>query len=309
MRKNLIAPTFAAALILVLGFAACKDEDAPPKNPYDDVVYPHDSTGAYQPDPNSILGIYENILQVKCANPGCHDGHFEPDFRSVQTAWTSLAYHRVVKNTLDSTYEFRVIPYDTANSMLWYRLNRGDAQLQQMPATGQYLTASERLNIQNWILGGAKDMFGNAPLLPNNEPQIIGFLAYNSAFTQQLDVATNRLDSVAYNPFKVQDNTTFNVVIAVEDDSTDVQSLLVNQLKLSLDMHNFAGASTVNAYFLNIGSFRVWVAPVNTTTYTPGDTVFMRYYVNDGDHGFNTEFPREDHPDQYKTYASFFVTP
>lgn len=292
--------------LITLSWTGCKEDD-PPLNPYDNVDYGDTTSQPYIPDPNSIVGIYENILRVKCANPGCHDGHFEPDFRSIQSAWSTLAYHKIVKNTADSAYTYRVIPGDTAGSILWRRITRGDAQLQQMPATGDYLTANERQNILNWIMGGAKDMFGNLPILPNNEPQILGFIAYNQSFSQQLDRTENRLDSIPYNPFKVPDNTTFNFVVLVEDDSTAAANLQVNQLKLSLQMDNFSSATTLNAFFL--GGFNVWVASVNTTAYTPGDTVFMRYYVNDGDHAFNTEFPRDDHAFPYKTYASFFVTP
>ena len=308
MRQSLryLLPALAFGLLVL---ASCKKDDPLPPNPYDDVDYTDPGDGPYIPDPNGIVGIYENILRVKCANPGCHDGHFEPDFRSVQSAWSTMAFHRIVKNTADSAYTFRVVPGDTANSMLWRRITRGDAQLQQMPATGNYVTATERQQIMNWIMGGAKDMFGNAPRLPNSEPTILGFLAYNSSFTVQLDVTENRLDSIPYSPFKIPDNTSFNMVFLVEDDSTATQNLLVNQLKLSLQPDNFVGAATVNAFNVTLGGFNVWVAPVNTAAYTPGDTVFMRYYVNDGDHAFNTEFPRTDLPFPYKTYASFFVLP
>lgn len=309
MRSTRLHHLSLLALGLVLLFAGCKKDDPLPKNPYDDVDYTDPGDGPYIPDPNGIVGIYENILRVKCANPGCHDGHFEPDFRSVQSSWSTLAYHRIVKNTADSAFSYRVIPGDTAHSMFWYRITRGDAQLQQMPATGNYVTATERQQIKNWIMGGAKDMFGNPPVLPNNEPSILGFLAFNSTYTTQIDVTENRLDSVPYNPFKVADNTTFNMVFLIEDDSTASQNLTVNQLKLSLQEDNFVGATTLNAFNVTLGGTNVWVVPVNTTAWTAGDTVFMRYYVNDGDHAFNTEFPRDDLPFPYKTYASFYVLP
>jgi hypothetical protein len=293
--------------VWVLG--SCKETVDPPPNPYDDVDYGGGDTTSFLPDPNGIVGIYQNILSVKCANPGCHDGHFEPDFRSIQSAWSTLAFHPLTKNTADSAYTYRVVPYDTGASVFWYRITRGDDQLQRMPATGNYMTPSELQNVRTWIQNGARDMFGNLPVLPNGEPRVLGFLAYNSNFTQQLDVVNNRLDSVAYMPFKVADNTQFNVVILVEDDSTAVNNLQVNRLKLSLQENGFSGASGVNASFLSLGGFNIWVAPVNTTPYTPGDTVFMRYYVNDGDHAFNTEFPRDDHPSPYKTYAAFYILP
>ncbi len=307
--KNPIQRLLFAMLLAALAFSGCKDDDPLPDNPYDDIDYGNGNPNAYTPDPDGIAGIYENILRKKCSLPGCHDGHFEPDFRSIQSSWSTLVYHDIVKNTQDSAYSYRVLPNDTANSMFWYRLTRGDAQLQQMPATGQYLTATELANVRNWILNGAKDMFGNTPILPNGEPNILGYVAFNPSYTVQLDVTNNRLDSVPYHPFKVDPNTNFNVLMLVEDDSTAVNQLQVNQLKLSYSMDNFTGASTVNAFYLSLSGYSVWVCPINSANFASGDTIYMRYYVNDGDHAQNTEFPRSDMDDAYKTYAAFYVKP
>lgn len=308
MKKNLQS-MLLAVLVAALLFAGCKKDDPEPENPYDDVDYGGGNANPYTPDPDGITGIYENILRRKCNLPGCHDGHFEPDFRSIQSSWSTLVFHDIVKNTQDSAYSLRVIPGDTGNSMLWYRINRGDAQLQQMPATGQYLTTAELGHIRNWILNGAKDMFGNVPVMPNGEPNVLGYVAFNTSYTVQLDVTNNRLDSVPYHPFKVDPSTSFNVLMLVEDDSTAVSQLQVNQLKLSLDKDNFAGALTVNAFFITLSGYSVWVCPVNSGNFASGDTVYMRYYVNDGDHSQNTEFPRSDMDDAYKTYAAFYVKP
>lgn len=300
-------------ILLLLGFclvvSACKKEEVPPPNPYDNVDYGSGEGSAYVPDPESIVGLYENVFRVKCANPGCHDGHFEPDFRSIQSSWSTLVYHDVVKNTSDSAYTFRVWPGDVSESMLWYRVTDGDAQLQQMPATGQYLTATEQANLRAWIEDGARDMFGNLPVLPNNEPQVQGFVATTLDFLTRYDETENRLDSIFYNPFKIPSGTSFNVVYIVEDDSTAISDLQVNQVKFSLDMNDFSSSTSVNANFISLGALNIWVATVNTAAYSVGDTVFMRYYVNDGDHSFNTEFPREDQVDPYKTYSSFYITP
>jgi hypothetical protein len=307
MRKLL--PYFMLFSFAALLVASCKKEEPLPHNPYDDIDYGDTTGNTYVPDPDGITGIYENILRQKCSLPGCHDGHFEPDFRSIQSAWSTMVYQGIVKNTPDSAYSYRVMPNDTGASMFWYRVTRGDAQLQRMPATGNYLTADELTHVRNWILGGAKDMFGNYPILPNNEPQILGYVAYNQNFTTQLDVTNNRLDSVPYHPFKVDQNTSFNVIMLVDDDSTAVNQMQVNQLKMSLDKNNFAGSTNVTAYYLGISGFNVWVCPVNSGSFAAGDTVYMRYYVNDGDHAQNTEFPRDDNDDAYKTYAAFYVKP
>ena len=295
--------------LVVLFWFGCNTASDPPPNPYDNIDYGDNTVDPYIPDPTSIAGIYENVFQVYCDNPGCHDGSFEPDFRSIQSSWSTLVYHDLNKNTADSAYDFRVLPGNADASMLMYRITQGDASLQQMPATGQVVPANEVENIRTGINNGALDMFGNPGVLPNNEPLIAGYLAMNNTYTIRYDEVDNRLDSLIQNPFKVPNSSTVNMIFLVEDDSTAISDMQVNQLKLSLHMNDFSAAQTVQAIFLSFGGIQAWVAPVQTGNFTVGDTVFMRYVINDGDHAFNTEFPREDLPDLYKTYASFYVEP
>ena len=92
-----------------------------------------------------------------------------------------------------------------------------------------------------------------------------------------------------------------------EDDSTETANMQVNQLRMSFDLNDYSNAISVNAYYF--AQAEAWVVPVNTGNFSGGDTVYFRYYVNDGDQTFNTEFPREDQPDPYKTYAAFYVLP
>lgn len=297
-------------LCCTLMFFSCKKEEIPPDNPYDSIDRTEDTNYVYIPDPNSIVGIHQNILTVKCNNPGCHDGTFEPDFRSVQSAWSTLVYHSVVKNTLDSAYTYRVVPGDTGNSMLWRRLTVEDPALQRMPATGDYLTADELENVRQWIANGALDMFGNPASLPNGRPMILNFVALDGNF-QTISGPENRVDSIFYNPFKVNLNQNFTVAMFVEDDSTAIEDLQTNRLKISNRMNDFSSASFVQATYLNVPGFQVWVASVTISPgqYQQDSTYFMRYYVNDGDHSTDTEFPRDESLDPYKTYYAFKVNP
>ena len=57
-----------------------------------------------------------------CANSGCHDGNFEPDFRTVESSYSTLVYQPVVKNNDNQTYEYRVVPGNSAQSILYARL-------------------------------------------------------------------------------------------------------------------------------------------------------------------------------------------
>ena len=304
--KNLILLSLSALLLTL----ACKKEEIPPENPYDSIDRSTDSIPDYEPDPNSIVGIHQNILVVKCNNPGCHDGTFEPDFRSVQSAYSTLVYHEVVKNTFDSAYTYRVIPRDTGNSMLWRRLTVEDPALQRMPATGDYLTADELENVRQWIANGALDMFGNAPSLPNAAPLILNYIALDGNF-QPISGLDNRVDSVIYNPFQVDLNQTFSVAMVVEDDSTAIQDLLVNRLKISNKIDDFSNASSYQATYLSVPGFQVWLASVNIAPgqFQQDSVYYMRYYVNDGDHSQDTEFPRDESLEPYKTYYAFKVNP
>ncbi|MEI7803023.1 MAG: hypothetical protein WCI97_10285, partial [Bacteroidota bacterium] len=79
------------ALTLTIVIFSCKKkvttvEGTIPDNPYDTVNYDETGIPEVPIDSNSFLGIHKYILSKKCGVPGCHDGNFEPDFRTVQSA-------------------------------------------------------------------------------------------------------------------------------------------------------------------------------------------------------------------------------
>ena len=151
-------------------------------------------------------------------------------------------------------------------------------------------------------MNGARDMFGNVASLPNAEPTISGFAALSSDY--QITYSNNRLDSVPYNPFIVPlSATSFFIGIAVTDDSTDKNQMQFNKLKISTNADDFSSASVYQATYLS--AFAAWVVSIPAGTLPQSDTLFMRYYVNDGSHVNNTEFPRNDIMFPYKTYWSF----
>jgi hypothetical protein len=81
--------------------------------------------------------------------------------------------------------------------------------------------------------------------------------------------------------------------------------LQFNKLKISTNADNFNGANNYNATYFSAGGQSGWIATVNASALPLGDTLFMRYFVNDGDHPQNTEFPRNELPFAYKTFWSF----
>ena len=108
------------ALLLLLLFAF--QEEDPPVNPFDGQVVNQDTVGIefINPEPNSFAGIYQNILKPTCANVGCHDGTFEPDYRTMGSAYNTLVYQVPIKN--DGNYTFRVEPFKPQSSVIMARL-------------------------------------------------------------------------------------------------------------------------------------------------------------------------------------------
>lgn len=314
-KKNIITALFLACTAGIIVHGCKKDEPLPP-NPYDNVNY-GGSNPPEPPDPNSIVGIHNNILFTRCAKSGCHDGHFEPDFRTVESSYSTLVYHRVKKNSLDSSYTFRVVPKDTAKSVLHKRITlcnfASTAGCDRMPQDiiGSSLPQAQIDNIVNWIMNGAKDMFGNTPTYPNTSPKILYYFATDAGYAVNYGAANNRMDSIYYNPFYAPNNSTLNLLFFVEDDSTAVQSMQVNKLKISLKHDDFSSpVGTYTATYMSLPpSYKFHLVSLNTASLPNSDTLFMRYYVNDGDHAQDTEFPTTNLVFPYKTYWSFFIKP
>lgn len=299
--KYFTASVFLISLLMVIH--SCTKEDPDPANPYDSINYNTDTTGTQTPDPFSITGLHKNIFSTRCNVPGCHDGTFEPDFRTIQSSYSTLVYQRVTKVTVNNvdSFIYRVIPFDTTNSFLHERITT--VTTDYMPSNGNRLSQTEIQQINTWILNGAKDINGNIPVAPNNLPNITGYIAFDDALYQHR-IDTVRYQQVSYNPFVVQQGDTIRIVFFVQDDSTAAQDLQLNQLKWSLDKDDFSGAQTVQAVYAGI--FPVWVATVNVT-WPAGTQVYFRYYVRDNDNLATVEFPRNEQPIFYKWFYSFIV--
>lgn len=281
-------------------------------NPYDKVDYGDTATNTQTVlDPNSIEGIHKTILQPKCATPGCHDGHFEPDFRTIQSSYATMVWNRVKKNNASNSFKFRVVPYDYHNSWLHERLITGDATLGRMPMYSSPLSSAEMTQIKTWIENGAKDFLGNSPAYPNSEPTIQFYLLYNNLYNYRYD--TIRVNGVSYNsmllpPSVTTNNSTLNLVVSITDDSTDVSALSNNKVLFSLSENDFTNPiRTLNGTYMNLGGSKVWkytIIPAGL----PNDTaIYMRVFTNDGDHPTDTQFPTNNLIHEYKTFFSFIL--
>ena len=92
--KKLIVLISIVSVVLAY---SCKKEvvriepDTGFEDPYSDVDYGN-NPDLIPIDTSSYLGLHKLIFSTKCAVPACHDGAFEPDFRSVQGSYDQLVY-------------------------------------------------------------------------------------------------------------------------------------------------------------------------------------------------------------------------
>lgn len=296
-------------LSLVAILLGCSKWEPLPSNPFNNIDRTVENNTTYQAVlPTSFLGIYQNILHPKCAVPGCHDGHFEPDFRTIESSYNTLVYHKILKNNADSTFTYRVLPGNKAMSVLYERItnccfvNQNDRMPQDN--IGVPLPQVDIDNIGIWIQNGAKDMFDQPAPEINYRPNVIGFIALNSSF-QRID--TNRVGGVFYNSFIAPANQNVIIWVLVSDDKTPVSQLQNTRLKISTHSDNFSNALTINGTYLNLSGNELWQFVFNTNSFATNTPMYMRFYTNDGDHATDTEMPTSNLIIQYKTYWSFII--
>lgn len=265
-------------------------------------------------DPNSILGIHKNIISLKCNNPGCHDGTFEPDFRTVQSSYTTLVYAPVVKDSLQDIkgvwkkFKYRVVPGDTTMSFIHERLTTPTSEY--MPSNGVRLTRKEIVHINNWIMNGAKDIYGNAPAAPDTLPQILFVFAIDSAGARLDTIRRNGPDTAS--PFLVSKTQKFRFVAVFKDDITPVKDFTLKQIKISDKKDDFSISTVVSAtQFIDGGDdFKAWVFDFDATILAPNKQYYFRTYASDGTHGNQyTELPDNYMIFYYKEIYSFFINP
>jgi len=304
------------AILSILLFAiACEKDEVEPDNPFDKIDYGTGVTANDTLNPTSITGLHRNVFLPKCAVPGCHDGHFEPDFRSVQSSYSTLVYAPIVKNNDAGDFTYRVVPGDTALSVLHERVtnccfvNADDRMPQDNIGTG--LPQTDINNISSWILNGAQAANGSNPMRPDLQPVVALYITLNTTFNYEYSQLSNRVDSLIFNPFMLPDSVdSFYFVTFPEDDITPLADLQVNTLKVSANKDDFTNAQSFQAVYFDIpGEQPVWLVTVNASAFQVGQTYYMRYYVNDGQHTEDAEFPQNTSIDPYKTYWSFVVTP
>ncbi|MBK7335781.1 MAG: hypothetical protein IPJ00_06285 [Saprospirales bacterium] len=299
----------------------------PPHNPFDDIEYPNNENPTPPVDSNTFLGLHTYVFSKSCNLPGCHDGTFEPDFRTVQSAYNSLVYHPIVKNYPTGPLAYRVSPGDTSQSMMWHRINRHNPpNFERMPSSGNKLTPQVLQKIGAWIMGGAKDIYGQGPSQTSLQPTcygVVGVLPNQGDF--RVDTARG---PVFYNPFMTpadEDLTLWFLYLDVTPagDSTLGNFLTYNKIKFSTNPVDFSNAIELNMELTLIPDFfdsvfsqpagfplphyqKVTINPA-ALGFLPGQVVYFRTYVKDSDHSAPTEIPENESQIPLQTYFAFIA--
>jgi hypothetical protein len=236
MKQSIYFSTVLLILIVVMN--SCKKNNGS-DNPYND--WENSDRGPVMPDAaidaNTIQGLHKNIFKPTCANSGCHDGNFEPDFRSIESTYNSLI-NRNVTNTdpQNPQYTKRVVPGDAAKSMILHRIStfipgsQGKMPLSIDPGSDWPLKKDEYIkNMTTWINNGAKDQFGNSSLSYDFPPQLGGLIAF-------ADGSSTPLVHSGYNPIEIPAGTgTIKLMVAFSDDKTPVNQFGLTTINYSLN--------------------------------------------------------------------------
>ncbi len=304
------------------------ESPAAPENPFSGIDYSPDVNETPELDSTSFLALHHYIFSQSCNQPGCHDGSFEPDFRTVESAYNSLVLHTVKKNYEVDPMPFRVTPGSPENSMMWHRITEHNPpNFELMPSSGEILPDDYISNIRTWIENGARDIYDNPPTPISAQPNCWGLLAFHPELNDY------RLDTIRggvnYNPFAALVNQEISIWFTYTDSNelnneiSNGANLTYNKVKLSLDRFDFSNAVTFDLniaadplsgqvafssfsedvfdYYHNF-SFKPTDYGFNT-----GDQIFIRTYVQDEDHESPFENPEDESIFFLKSYFSIFL--
>jgi hypothetical protein len=276
----------------MLALFSCEKELPP--NPFDQDTH-SDSTNVVVLSPTSIEGLHQHIFKPTCANSGCHDGTFEPDFRTIESTYYSLVYQDIIKQNTANPLDYRVLPGDANQSMIMQRLtidlggNSGIMPLAIDPESDWNDNSLQYIqNIKDWINDGAKDVFGLPSQNVNLKPQLLG-----SAITATgSSVAfTRNIEGIIEIP---QGTVSIDIYIAIEDKETAPANIVSALVDLSLSADDFSNALKDTFNYQNPLNF-IGYSATNVPFYhkitisspyniwSQNEVVFLNVWVDDGD--------------------------
>jgi hypothetical protein len=268
-------------------------------------------------DPTSIEGLQKLIFEPTCANNGCHDGSFEPDLRTAESAYNTLVNRPIVKNDELNPLVARVSPGNADASMLIKRLetdlneNSGKMPLLAEPGSGWSENKDLYISyIRQWIDDGAKDINGNAVAPVDYPPQLLGIVGYSGS------TLLNR--SRNHDPMEVPAGVKqVDIWFSYLDDITAQNELTYLEVNFSLNPTEYDQANSKTFAYqatpkTEIGFTQTPVQfyhkiTVDLSSYAAGDVVWLRTLI--GDKTNELYLPGANSLFQTKTYCALKLMP
>lgn len=298
----------ALVLLITIGWmTSCQIQPVPPPNPFDIYKEMGLDTLDLQPsdlNPISIEGLHDKVFEPTCANSGCHDGTFEPDFRTIESTYNTLVYQPVIKNDPTESYLYRVMPGNVEQSVLWKRLTEDiDGQSGIMPLVENPSSEWESQrevhleNIKQWIEAGAPDMFGNLPELDNLPPFIQGVIGVVEGRGEPLERdGGNGAILIPRSAHQV------DLWVSIGDDQTSPLDISFSKVRLSEEVDEFEFAPSLPldqiSPILEQG-FTGEIVPyhhkitIYPREYQAGKVLFLRIFLQEPGQNDLTEIPRD----------------
>jgi hypothetical protein len=289
MSKRVLIP----ALFLLFAWS-CKPEHI---NPYDSVVPEENPQDAIEYPVGSFAYLYKNVFKPTCANSGCHDGTFEPDFRTISSSYNTLVHQPVIANDATNSFEYRVVPGDTSSSLLHERLLRflpNSSGIMPLALENNSDWPSKKNEyiqaIKSWIMSGALDVMGNPAPQPNTNqlPMNYGLAVFPPGnTTNQFQRGNPGFTGIG--PFIINGGVS-DVYIYPWDDNAGLINYQLLEWELSYSATDFQpiasglfyASPVVHSY--DFGGSAANFTKRSTIDFSPysGETVYMRVRMNDG---------------------------
>ncbi|MCB9244920.1 MAG: hypothetical protein H6606_00690 [Flavobacteriales bacterium] len=293
IRKH-IFPILCTIWAIVL-WTGC-DESAQVDNPYDNQIS-ENADGVVgiddkSIDPTTIQGLHKLIFKPTCANSGCHDGLFEPDFRTIESSYNSLVNQPIIKNDEVDPLPARVVPGDHARSMIIRRLetdlnnNSGIMPLSVDPGSDWSTRKAEYIGyLKAWIDAGAKDLNGNSRQALDYPPRLEGMLVASGS--------TVYPRSGRFSPVQVPKSAgTVDVWFAYSDLESGPEAFSGLQFNHSIHYMEFDSLNWMPMQYVGTPKNAVGLNQVdvphyfrfslNLNSYQSGDVIWLRTRISDG---------------------------
>ena len=262
---------------------------------------------------SSFYTVYKRIFSVSCSRPACHDGTFEPDFRTPQSAYFTTVYHPIIKNDTLGSFSYRIVPYNTSQSLLYKRIttccfiNIND----RMPLTlGRDTLSQEKIAlIAAWIQSGAKDLCGNSPKLVTPLPSIDkSYKVYGNDTTllyeEHFGSGVNRLENKPYRSLIISTKLkTVTLEMNITGGDKDGNLTIPATLKVSDKSEDFSHARSFEIKKIN-GHYFVEFQP---GMFDKDKVYFMHVEVNTSPQEKSNIYPSKTSMYIDKLYWSFVV--